>query len=232
VFTIHRIRCSQSTGTRTPIVGQASEVCLEAQRAAVTAFLNGGAWKLLGEFVEVESGEADHNRPKLAEALATCRLTGATLLIAKMDRLSRDAHFLLGLHKAGVRFVAADNPNANDLTMGILAVVAQEERKAISVRTKAALAAAKARGVALGGYKGGPVPDAAAGGAAARAKADAYAAAVGPLVADMQGRGLSLRAIAAELTARGIRTPRDGAWSAAAVRAVALRAGAGSAEAA
>ena len=199
---------------------------LEAQRAAVATFLNGGAWKLLGEFVEVESGKADHNRPKLAEALTLCRMTGATLLIAKLDRLSRDAHFLLGLQKAGVRFVAADNPNANDLTVGILAVVAQEERKAISARTKAALAAAKARGVALGGYKGGPVPDAAAGGAAGRNKADAFAAAVGPLVAEMRGRGLSLRAIAAEMTARGIRTPRDSAWTAAAVRAVALRAGA------
>jgi DNA invertase Pin-like site-specific DNA recombinase len=109
------------------------------------------------------------------------------------------------------------------LTVGILAVVAQEERKAISARTKAALAAAKARGAKLGGYEGGPVPDAAAGGSAGRAKADAFAPAVGPLVAEMQGRGLSLRSIAAELTGRGIRTPRDGAWTAAAVRAVAMR---------
>src|SRR3954464_3813786 len=89
-------------------------------------------------------------RPKLAEALALCRLHNATLVIAKLDRLSRDAAFLLGLQKAGVRFVAADMPEANELVVGIMAVVAQAERKMISARTKAALAAAKAKGVQLG----------------------------------------------------------------------------------
>src|SRR3954464_232429 len=89
-------------------------------------------------------------RPKLAEALALCRLHNATLVIAKLDRLSRDAAFLLGLQRAGVRFVAADMPEANELGAGIMAVVAQAERKMISARTKAALAAAKARGVRLG----------------------------------------------------------------------------------
>src|SRR5215210_250041 len=126
---------------------------LEAQRKAVEDFLNGGCWDLIAEFVEVESGKRD-DRPKLAEALALCRLHKATLVIAKLDRLSRDAHFLLGLQKelqqAGLRFVAADMPEANELTVGIMAVVAQAERKMISARTKAALAAAKARGVRLG----------------------------------------------------------------------------------
>src|SRR5918995_6882481 len=122
---------------------------LEAQRKAVEDYLNGGRWQVLAEFVEVESGKRE-DRPKLAEALALCRLHGATLVIAKLDRLSRDAHFLLGLQKAGVRFVAADMPEANEMVVGIMAVVAQAERKMISARTKAALAAAKARGKRLG----------------------------------------------------------------------------------
>src|SRR5215204_3495258 len=126
---------------------------LEAQRKAVEDFLNGGRWDLIAEFVEVESGKRD-DRPKLAEALALCRLHKATLVIAKLDRLSRDAHFLLGLQKelqkSGLRFVAADLPEANELTVGIMAVVAQAERKMISQRTKAALGAAKARGKKLG----------------------------------------------------------------------------------
>src|ERR671912_1996888 len=89
---------------------------LEAQRKAVEDFLDGGRWQLLAEFVEVESGKRE-DRPKLAEALALCRLHGATLVIAKLDRLSRDAAFLLGLQKAGVRFVAADMPETNELVV-------------------------------------------------------------------------------------------------------------------
>src|SRR5829696_4858139 len=122
---------------------------LEAQRKAVEDFLNGGRWELIEEFIEVESGKRD-DRPKLAEALARCRLHNATLVIAKLDRLSRDAHFLLGLQKADVKFVAADMPEANEMVVGIMAIVAQAERKMISQRTKAALAAAKARGKRLG----------------------------------------------------------------------------------
>jgi DNA invertase Pin-like site-specific DNA recombinase len=87
--------------------------------------------------------------------LKACRLYGAKLVIAKLDRLSRDAHFLLGLAKASTDFVAADMPNANRLTVGVMAMVAQEERRMISERTKAALAAAKKRGVKLGGYRAG-----------------------------------------------------------------------------
>jgi DNA invertase Pin-like site-specific DNA recombinase len=195
---------------------------LEAQREAVRAHLNGGDWVLLGEWTEVESGKVN-DRPALAKALEQCRLTGAALIIARLDRLSRDAHFLLGLHKSSVRFVAVDMPNANDLTVGIMALVAEEERKAVSTRTKAALAAAKARGMVLGGWKGGPVVDGRLGAAAVKHQADAFAAAVGPVIAALQTEGRSLRQVAAELAARGIRTPRGGAWTAAAVRAVALR---------
>jgi DNA invertase Pin-like site-specific DNA recombinase len=123
---------------------------LEAQREAVTVFLNGGNWELIREFKEVESGKAEDNRPELAKALHLCKVTGAKLVIAKLDRLSRNAAFLLGLQNAGVPFVAADMPEANEMVVGILAVIAQAERKMISQRTKAALAAAKRRGVKLG----------------------------------------------------------------------------------
>ena len=129
---------------------------LEAQRAAVEAFLNGGNWQLVEEHVEVESGKHDHNRPALHRALEACKVYGATLVIAKLDRLSRDAHFLLGLQKAGVKFVAADMPEANEMVVGIMALVAQAERRMISERTKAALQAAKARGIKLGNPTGLP----------------------------------------------------------------------------
>lgn len=131
----------------------ASGLGIEAQRSAVTSFLNGGQWELLREFVEVESG-GKNDRVQLAEALRICRLYGAKLVIAKLDRLSRDAHVLLGLEKAGVDFVAADMPNANRLTIGIMAMVAEEERRMIPRRIKEALAAAKARGKKLGKRNG------------------------------------------------------------------------------
>jgi DNA invertase Pin-like site-specific DNA recombinase len=131
----------------TPKQGR-SGLGLQAQKAAVKAFINGG--KLIGEFTEIETGK-NNNRPKLAEAIQACRIYGATLVIAKLDRLSRNAHFLLGLKEAGVEFICCDMPNANRLTVGIMAMVAEEERRMISERTKAALAAAKARGIKIGG---------------------------------------------------------------------------------
>jgi DNA invertase Pin-like site-specific DNA recombinase len=164
---------------------------------------------LVKEFVEVESGKRT-NRPQSEAALKACRAYGAKLVIAKLDRLSRDAHFLLGLEKAGVDFVAADMPNANRLTVGIMAMLAEEERRMISKRTKDALAAAKRRGVKLGGDRG-VRPTARArklaievlrGRAAARA-ADA------PVIAELQASGATSRkAIAAGLTEKGIATAR------------------------
>src|SRR3974390_392128 len=127
---------------------------LEAQRQAVEDYLNGGHWRVIQEFVEVESGK-NNDRAELAKAMALCRLRNAILVIAKIDRLSRDAHFLLGLQKAGVRFVAADMPEANELVVGIMAVIAQAERKMISTRTKAALAEARKR-VAVTGQRKHP----------------------------------------------------------------------------
>src|ERR1700747_503088 len=163
---------------------------IEAQRNAVAEYLNGGNWALVKEFVEVESGK-NTERPKLAQAIAACRLYGARLVIAKLDRLSRDAHFLLGLEKAGVDFVAADMPNANRLTVGIMAMVAEEERRMISKRTKDALAAAKRRGKKLGGDRG-VVPSRETrklGVEAIQARVASRAADIAPIVKELQASG-------------------------------------------
>src|SRR6516162_418624 len=122
---------------------------LEAQRKAVRDYLDGGNWQLVQEFVEVESGRHSE-RPQLAAALAACKKHKARLVIAKLDRLSRNLAFIATLMESGVEFIAADMPFANKLTIHILAAVAEHEREAISERTKAALAAAKARGTRLG----------------------------------------------------------------------------------
>lgn len=195
---------------------------VEAQRAAVNEYLNGGQWSLVHEFCEVESGKSS-DRPQLAAALAACRLYGAKLVIAKLDRLSRDAHFLLGLDKAGVEFVAADMPNANRLTVGIMAMVAEQERTLISARTKAALVAAKARGTKLGGLRtrsdGSTVVITNEARQASRAvrsaRAAERAADVGPTIRKLQAAGsTSLRAIASGLNDAGIPSAKGGQWSA------------------
>ena len=199
---------------------------LGAQREAVRVFLAGRADELAEAFTEIESGK-NADRPQLARALDVCRLTGGVLVIAKLDRLSRDAHFLLGLEKAGVEFVAADMPNANRLTVRLMAVIAQEEREMISARTKAALAAAKARGKKLGGNRGGPKVDSAQGRAARSRMADDYARQVGPTALEAWRAADSPKGsygqAAAALTARGIRTPRGGKWTRAAVRTLIQR---------
>ena len=130
--------------------GQAqSGLGLEAQRNAVVEFIRATGSVVIGEFVEVESGRKV-DRPQLASALSACRVHKAMLLVAKIDRLSRNAHFLLGLKESGVEFVCCDMPSANRLTVGIMAMVAEEEARLISVRTRLALQAARARGVRLG----------------------------------------------------------------------------------
>ncbi|MDJ0367581.1 recombinase family protein [Hymenobacter sp. H14-R3] len=121
---------------------------LEAQRAAVRAFVANPA-QLVGEFVEIESGKKNQ-RPQLLAAMAEARQMGSTLLIAKLDRLSRNASFIMALRDSGVDFVCCDMPDANTLTVGLFAVLAQHERETISKRTKDALAAKKARGAQLG----------------------------------------------------------------------------------
>jgi DNA invertase Pin-like site-specific DNA recombinase len=199
---------------------------LDAQRKAVTDYLNGGRWSLIDEYVEVESG-ANDERPELAKALALCRVHNATLVIAKLDRLSRDAHFLLGLQKAGVKFVAADMPEANEMIVGIMAVVAQAERKMISARTKAALQAAKERGVKLGGDRGNIRAVSAKGRLAAletrRKAARQRAEDLAPIISELRARGItSLGAIAAGLNARGVPAARGGKWTAIQVQRLGL----------
>lgn len=201
----------------------ASGLGLEAQRKAIDDFAASRTASILARFTEVESGRTP-DRPELARALHLARVTGATLVIAKLDRLSRNAAFLITLRDSGVAFAAADLPEANDLTVGIMALVAQAEREAISKRTKEALAAAKARGVRLGNPNGAAaLKRAGKGGAALRAavvrNADEHAKALEPVLRDIQAAGhTSLRAIAAELDARGMLTRRGGKWHVSTVR--------------
>jgi DNA invertase Pin-like site-specific DNA recombinase len=202
----------------------ASGLGLEAQRAAVAAHLNGGDWTLLREIVEVESGKRN-DRPALAEALRLCRQQKATLVIAKLDRLARNVHFISGLMESGVEFLAVDMPSANRFVVHILAAVAEQEAEAISKRTKAALAAAKERGTVLGGRRVSAERFAEIGVTARQilsAQAAKGSAKVLPTIAEIQGQGINtLRAIATELNAREIPTPRRlGEWSAVQVRRV------------
>ena len=206
----------------------ASGLGLEAQRKTIEDFAASRGAEVLARFTEVESGKRA-DRPELAKALHLAKVTGATLVIAKLDRLSRNAAFLLALRDSGVRFVAVDMPEANDLTVGIMALVAQAEREAISRRTKEALAVAKARGVKLGNPNGAAsLRRAGKGGAALRAtvvgNANGFAHDLAAVVADIRAAGaVSLRAIASELASRGIRTRRGGAWHVSNVRGLLAR---------
>ncbi|WP_299621822.1 recombinase family protein [uncultured Tateyamaria sp.] len=190
---------------------------LEAQKSAIDAYAAANAADIIASFVEVESGRKN-DRPRLEAALKQAKLTGSRLVIAKLDRLSRNAAFLLNLQEAKVDFVACDNENATPLTIGILALVAQEEAKAISERTKAALAACKARGVRLGNPNGiAAIRRANKGNAAscARQRADANARAMelADVLAELHDCGItSLSAQAEELNGRGIKTVRGGRW--------------------
>ncbi len=195
----------------------ASGLGLEAQRKSIDDFVASRGAEVVARFTEVESGKVA-DRPELARALHLARVTGAILLIAKLDRLSRNAAFLLTLRDSGVRFVAADMPEANDLTVGIMALVAEQEREAISRRTREALAAAKARGVRLGNPNGAAaLRRAGRGGAPLREaiarNADRHAEDLRAVVDDIRKGGANgLRAIASELNRRGILTRRGGRW--------------------
>jgi DNA invertase Pin-like site-specific DNA recombinase len=190
---------------------------LSAQTEAVARHAASVGGIIVAEFTEVESGR--HNlRPELAKALHLAKVTGATLVIAKLDRLSRNAAFLMNLADSGARFVAADMPHANSLTVGIMALVAQQEAEAISKRTKEALKAAKARGQVLGNPNGAQALRRAAKGnvaavSAIKEKADLHAANLKPVIDTLKAEGvLSLGAIADALNKRGMLTPRGGIW--------------------
>jgi DNA invertase Pin-like site-specific DNA recombinase len=195
---------------------------IAAQRQAVLNYLDGGKWQLVSEFVEQESGRRS-DRPELAKAIALCKKLKAKLVIARLDRLARDVHFISGLMKTmGDNFVACDMPNATPFMLHIYAAVAEEEARAISARTKAAMAAAKARGKKMGGPK---INEARImGNAANRKAADKFAANVKPIIAEIRSSGAtSLRKIAAALQARGVPTARGGQWNAMQVSAIMRR---------
>lgn len=196
---------------------------LDAQAAAIRSYAERARGQVLATFTEIESGKAN-DRPELAKALHLARVTGGTLVIAKLDRLSRNAAFLLTLRDSGVRFVAADIPDANELTVGVMALIAQHEREAIAKRTREALQAAKARGRVLGNPNGAEALRKAgkgnrAGVQAAVAKADIHAVNLAPVVAAMRSEGLSsLGELAEALNERGMLTPRGGRWHKSSVR--------------
>jgi DNA invertase Pin-like site-specific DNA recombinase len=191
---------------------------LEAQQSSVRNYLNGGEWELIGEFTEIESGKHE-NRPELVKALEVCRRQKARLVIAKLDRLSRNLAFIATLMDSGVEFLAVDNPHANKLTIHILAAVAQHEREMISERTRSALQAAKARGKKLGNPK---VREAGVlGNIVIKDTAMRFAANVLPVIREIQAAGAkSNAAIAAKLNERRVPTARGGVWTHVQVRAV------------
>ncbi len=197
---------------------------LEAQEAAIRDFLKPGDTLLAPTYVEVESGKRS-DRPELARALAHAKLTGATLLVAKLDRLARNVGFLMSLLESGVELAFCDLPQVQGpvgrFMVQQMASVAELEAGLISDRTKAALRAAKERGVKLGGYRGGVKADPAKGLAERQRRAAEFACRVQPVIEEAQAQGAeSLRQIAAYLTSRGVQTRRGGPWDASKVRSV------------
>ena len=198
---------------------------LEAQQAAVQTFVQQRGGEVLAEFVEVESGrKAD--RPQLAAAMAEAKRQGAVLLIAKLDRLARNVAFISTLLESGAEVQACDMPEANKFMLHIMAAVAEQEAEAISARTKAALQAAKARGVKLGWaqpqrdtetHRGAVEKGNAVSARVRGVQADTFAERLRPVIQSFAA-GASLRDIARELNARGIFTPRGKEWQAASVR--------------
>jgi DNA invertase Pin-like site-specific DNA recombinase len=200
---------------------------VEAQREALTRFAKEAGYEIAAEFVEVETGkgsDALDRRPQLAEALAKARALRCPVGVAKLDRLSRDVHFVSGLMAHRVAFVVAElGPDVDPSVLHLYAALAEKERALISGRTKSALPAAKAKGVKLGN----PHIEAARGEAVAAIKAEADRAAgnVLPIIAEIRKSGATtLRAVAEALNARGVPTPRGGRWHAMSVRNALARA--------
>jgi DNA invertase Pin-like site-specific DNA recombinase len=186
---------------------------LEAQQHSVREHLKNGGRKLVAEFTEIESGK-NSDRPKLAEALKICRLTGAKLTVARLDRLARNVAFVSNLMESTVEFEAVDFPQANRFTVHIIAAVAEYEARLISERTRAGLAAARARGVKIGGPGGpGNMEALAKAMRVQAAKRAAWTADLTPVIKEIQAAGfISCEAISRELNARGIRAARGGRW--------------------
>lgn len=190
---------------------------LDAQRAAVERYL-AGKGALLEEFTEVESGKRA-DRPQLAQAIAAGKRHQATLIIAKLDRLSRNVAFIANLMDAGLDFVACDMPHANRLTIHVLAAVAEHEREMISARTKAAMEQAQARGIRMGNPRWRESI-----GKASAARWPSHAATqVQSIIRDRHAQGASLRQIAGALNELGLKTPTGAQWHASSVRAALAR---------
>jgi DNA invertase Pin-like site-specific DNA recombinase len=214
----------------------ASGLGLEAQQEAVRRYLNGGDWHLIDEFREIETGKGSDaltKRPQLRAALEACQRQGATLVIARLDRLARSVLFIAGLMESRVKFVACDMPEANELTLHIMAAFAEHEAKRISQRTKDAIAAKKAR-VEAGTDNSGVRTWRDAWGVSGRLNlrpniearkqaADAFAAKLRPLFDAMRARGLSQRKMTRELNEIGLATPNGGQWRLAQVQRVLAR---------
>lgn len=201
----------------------ASGLGLEAQKAAVSAYLNGGDWSLVGEFEEVETGggaNALHKRPQLAAALALCKKQKATLIIAKLDRLARNVHFVSGLLETGVDFVAADMPQANKVMLQIYAVMSEYERDQISARASATYTARKARckaqGLAFRCNLAEIIEE-------RQNAANAFAERLRPMFAGMKARELSQRDMVTELNNVGVPTANGGKWALVQVQRVIAR---------
>jgi DNA invertase Pin-like site-specific DNA recombinase len=186
---------------------------LEAQKSAVGVYLNDGSWELVTEFTEIETGKGANaldKRPQLRAALDACRKHGATLIIAKLDRLARNVYFVSGLLETGVEFIAADMPQANKVMIQMYSVMAEFERDQISARTKAALTAAKARGTILGKAGADNLQR------NINERVDAANAFAGRLKTVIQGfksTKMSQRAMMEEFNQLGIRAPKGGEWS-------------------
>ncbi|NBX02901.1 MAG: recombinase family protein [Alphaproteobacteria bacterium] len=194
----------------------ASGLGLEAQSEAVALFLATRSHEVIASYVEIESGKKS-DRPELLKALAECRKHKATLLIAKLDRLARNVHFISGLMEAGVDFLAVDNPHATKLMVHLLAAFAEHEREMISKRTRDALQAAKARGVVLGA-NGKRLAE--QNKAEARLRDQHHH----PIICSLMREFRSYTAVAEQMNAMAIMTPSGGKWYASSVRNVCMRA--------
>lgn len=207
---------------------------LEGQQAAIETYAQQHGATIVAEYREVESGKRA-DRPELAKALAHARRSKATLVVAKLDRLARNVAFLSALMESGAEFVACDNPHANRFTIHILAAVAEHEAKAISERTKAALEAAKRRGIKLGSTREGhwsgreaarlegSKKGAKAAGAALKQAANAAYTDLYPIVSNLRNEGQTFAAIADKLNEMGHTTRRGKPWNASQVLRVSRR---------
>ena len=193
---------------------------LEAQQAAVLTYARSKGLEVVAEVTEVETGTRKRRRPQLEAALDQTRRLGGVLLIAKLDRLARNVAVVASLMESGVRFVAVDMPEADNLTIHVMAAVAEREAQLISARTRAALAARKARGLKLGKPENLTVEAQRRGAEASKQRAVQGMRTVAAYAGALRSQGLTLRAIAAQLEQHGFQTRQGGPWHAVQVKRI------------